>query len=95
MILLIILKLYKYYGIGMTKEKVDKYINQIAFSGAEKFIKKYKNMSTTDSSNIIFPTLEMEGERSKSLSHGTALNQLNSFITKNCTIEVLRMMRCN
>ncbi|AFJ90563.1 molecular chaperone HtpG [Blattabacterium sp. (Blaberus giganteus)] len=37
-------------GIGMTKEEVDKYINQIAFSGAEEFIKKYKN--TTDS-NII------------------------------------------
>ncbi|WP_341665749.1 molecular chaperone HtpG [Blattabacterium cuenoti] len=40
-------------GIGMTKEEVDKYINQIAFSGAEEFIKKYKNISTTDSSNII------------------------------------------
>ncbi|WP_185849323.1 molecular chaperone HtpG [Blattabacterium cuenoti] len=40
-------------GIGMTEEEVDKYINQIAFSGAEEFIKKYKNLSTTDSSNII------------------------------------------
>ncbi|WP_341655601.1 molecular chaperone HtpG [Blattabacterium cuenoti] len=40
-------------GIGMTQEEVDKYINQIAFSGAEEFIKKYKNVSTTDSSNII------------------------------------------
>ncbi|AGW86278.1 Chaperone protein htpG [Blattabacterium sp. (Nauphoeta cinerea)] len=39
-------------GIGMTKEEVDKYINQIAFSGAEEFVKKYKNLSTTDS-NII------------------------------------------
>src|SRR5690606_1613283 len=27
-------------GIGMTAEEVDKYINQIAFSGAEEFIKK-------------------------------------------------------
>ncbi|WP_408870434.1 molecular chaperone HtpG [Blattabacterium cuenoti] len=40
-------------GIGMTKEEVNKYINQIAFSGAEEFIKKYKNISTTDSSSNI------------------------------------------
>ncbi|ADM89959.1 heat shock protein 90 [Candidatus Karelsulcia muelleri CARI] len=30
-------------GIGMTKKEVDKYINKIAFSGAEEFLKKYKN----------------------------------------------------
>lgn len=30
-------------GIGMTKEEVEKYINQIAFSGAEEFIEKYKD----------------------------------------------------
>ncbi len=30
-------------GIGMTAEEVDKYINQIAFSGAEEFMEKYKN----------------------------------------------------
>ena len=30
-------------GIGMTAEEVDKYINQIAFSGAEEFVKKYKD----------------------------------------------------
>ena len=29
-------------GIGMTKDEVEKYINQIAFSGAEEFIEKYK-----------------------------------------------------
>ena len=28
-------------GIGMTAEEVDKYINQVAFSGAEEFIKQY------------------------------------------------------
>ncbi|WP_185861365.1 molecular chaperone HtpG [Blattabacterium cuenoti] len=37
-------------GIGMTQEEVNKYINQIAFSGAEEFIKKYKNLKD---SNII------------------------------------------
>lgn len=30
-------------GIGMTAEEIDKYINQIAFSGANDFLEKYKN----------------------------------------------------
>ncbi|MDR1699158.1 MAG: molecular chaperone HtpG [Prevotellaceae bacterium] len=30
-------------GIGMTEEEIDKYINQIAFSGAEEFVHKYKD----------------------------------------------------
>ena len=30
-------------GIGMTAEEVDKYINQVAFSGAEEFMQKYKD----------------------------------------------------
>ncbi|MCK9156048.1 MAG: molecular chaperone HtpG [Paludibacteraceae bacterium] len=30
-------------GIGMTQEEIDKYINRIAFSGAEDFLEKYKN----------------------------------------------------
>lgn len=29
-------------GVGMTQEEVDKYINQVAFSGAEEFLEKYK-----------------------------------------------------
>ena len=37
-------------GIGMTAEEVDKYINQIAFSGAEDFLSKYKG---NDAANII------------------------------------------
>ncbi len=32
-------------GIGMTAEEVDKYINQIAFSGAEEFMAKYKDQA--------------------------------------------------
>jgi len=36
------------YGIGMTAEEVDKYINQIAFSSAEEFLEKYK-----DKANLI------------------------------------------
>ena len=30
-------------GIGLTPEEIDKYINQIAFSGANEFLEKYKN----------------------------------------------------
>ncbi|MBW7952604.1 MAG: molecular chaperone HtpG [Chitinophagaceae bacterium] len=30
-------------GVGMTKEEVDKYLNQVAFSGAEEFLQKYKD----------------------------------------------------
>ncbi len=30
-------------GVGMTAEEIEKYINQIAFSGAEEFVKKYKD----------------------------------------------------
>jgi molecular chaperone HtpG len=32
-------------GVGMTQEEVDKYINQVAFSGAEEFMEKYKDAS--------------------------------------------------
>ena len=38
-------------GIGMTKEEVEKYINQVAFSGAEEFLEKYKD-SAADSGII-------------------------------------------
>ncbi|GGK25143.1 chaperone protein HtpG [Yeosuana aromativorans] len=38
-------------GIGMTAEEVEKYINQIAFSGAEEFLDKYKD-SAKDSGII-------------------------------------------
>lgn len=38
-------------GVGMTAEEVEKYINQIAFSGAEEFLEKYKD-SAKDSGII-------------------------------------------
>ncbi len=34
-------------GIGMTAEDLDKYINQIAFSGAEEFLAKFKDQANT------------------------------------------------
>ncbi|MBZ0207506.1 MAG: molecular chaperone HtpG [Flavobacteriales bacterium] len=38
-------------GVGLTAEEVEKYINQIAFSGAEEFLEKYKGEQ--DAPNII------------------------------------------
>lgn len=35
-------------GIGMTEEEVEKYIAQIAFSGAEEFVAKYKSQTEKD-----------------------------------------------
>jgi molecular chaperone HtpG len=32
-------------GIGMTAAEVEKYLNQVAFSGAEEFVKKYKGQN--------------------------------------------------
>lgn len=33
------------HGVGMTKDEVEKYINQVAFSGAEEFLDKFKDAS--------------------------------------------------
>ncbi len=40
-------------GIGMTSDEVDKYINQIAFSSAEEFVKKFKTKSEAERNAII------------------------------------------
>ena len=40
-------------GIGMTADEVDKYINQIAFSSAEEFVKKFKTKSESELNALI------------------------------------------
>ena len=40
-------------GIGMTAEEIDKYINQIAFSGAADFLEKYKEDDENNNAQII------------------------------------------
>ena len=40
-------------GIGMTSEEVNKYINEVAFSGAEEFLEKYKDRDNDKDSGII------------------------------------------
>ncbi len=39
-------------GVGMTQDEVEKYINEIAFSGAEEFIEKYKDKNGEDAGII-------------------------------------------
>lgn len=41
------------FGIGMTADEVDKYINQIAFSSAEDFIRNFKSHTSVSESGLI------------------------------------------
>ena len=50
-------------GIGMTAEEVDKYINQIAFSGAEEFMEKYKNQAIIGHFGLGFYSAFMVADR--------------------------------
>lgn len=43
---------FKDNGLGMTAEEVKKYINQVAFSGAEDFLNKYKDKMSDDKAII-------------------------------------------
>ncbi len=61
-------------GLGMTMDEVDKYINQIAFSGAEEFMEKYKDQSIIGHFGLGFYSAFMVAERveltSKSYKEG-------------------------
>ncbi len=50
-------------GVGMSSEEVDRYINQIAFSGAEEFMEKYKNQSIIGHFGLGFYSAFMVSER--------------------------------
>lgn len=50
-------------GVGMTKEEVDKYLNQVAFSGAEEFLEKYKDASIIGHFGLGFYSAFMVAER--------------------------------
>jgi len=39
-------------GVGMTQDEVEKYINEVAFSGAEEFLEKYKDKDSKDAGII-------------------------------------------
>lgn len=50
-------------GLGMTADEIDKYINQIAFSGAEEFLEKYKNQSIIGHFGLGFYSAFMVAQR--------------------------------
>ena len=50
-------------GVGMTAEEVDKYINQIAFSGAGEFMEKYKNQNIIGHFGLGFYSAFMVADR--------------------------------
>lgn len=50
-------------GVGMTEAEVDKYINQVAFSGAEEFVQKYKDASIIGHFGLGFYSAFMVSER--------------------------------
>ena len=50
-------------GVGMTKEEVDKYLNQVAFSGAEEFLEKYKDASIIGHFGLGFYSAFMVSEK--------------------------------
>lgn len=50
-------------GVGMSKEEVDKYLNQVAFSGAEEFLSKYKDASIIGHFGLGFYSAFMVAEK--------------------------------
>ena len=50
-------------GVGMTGEEVDKYINQVAFSGAEEFMEKYKDANIIGHFGLGFYSAFMVSDR--------------------------------
>lgn len=50
-------------GVGMTAEEVDKYLNQVAFSGAEEFLQKYKDANIIGHFGLGFYSAFMVSDR--------------------------------
>ncbi len=50
-------------GVGMSKEEVDKYLNQVAFSGAEEFLTKYKDANIIGHFGLGFYSAFMVAEK--------------------------------
>jgi molecular chaperone HtpG len=50
-------------GVGMSKDEVDKYLNQVAFSGAEEFLEKYKDANIIGHFGLGFYSAFMVAEK--------------------------------
>lgn len=61
-------------GVGMTKEEVDKYLNQVAFSGAEEFLTKYKDASIIGHFGLGFYSAFMVAEKVEVISQSHNLD---------------------
>ena len=55
-------------GLGMTSEEVDKYLNQVAFSGAEEFVKQHKDASVIGHFGLGFYSAFMVSDRVEVIS---------------------------
>ncbi len=55
-------------GVGMNNEEVDKYLNQVAFSGAEEFLHKYKDANIIGHFGLGFYSAFMVSEKVEVLS---------------------------
>ncbi len=55
-------------GLGMTAEEVDKYLNQVAFSGAEEFVQKHKDASVIGHFGLGFYSAFMVADRVEVIS---------------------------
>ncbi len=59
----------KDHGIGMTADEVDRYINQIAFSGAEEFMAKYKDQAIIGHFGLGFYSSFMVSDKVEIFTH--------------------------
>ncbi|MEG1863809.1 MAG: molecular chaperone HtpG [Alistipes sp.] len=57
------------HGVGMSAEEVDRYINQIAFSGAEEFMEKYKNQAIIGHFGLGFYSAFMVSDKVEIITH--------------------------
>ena len=77
-------------GLGMTDEEIDKYINQIAFSGAKEFMESHQ--SDSEDNSIIghfglgFYSAFMVSESVKVESKAYGTNEANSWFSKGETL---------
>ena len=72
-------------GIGMTEEEVEKYITQVAFSGAEEFIEKYKEK--TDATTFADANVETDAGASGGIIGHFGLGFYSAFMVSS-TVEI-------
>ena len=86
-------------GIGMTADEVEKYITQIAFSGATQFLEKYKDKTTDDQMighfGLGFYSAFMVADEVHSLYTGPAMAEQNMISRKATRIRLVQKSPCS